>query len=44
LLIASNCGHVVNIDRADFFNQQSILFIQEVINKNAYANEQLISR
>jgi pimeloyl-ACP methyl ester carboxylesterase len=33
LIIASNCGHVVNIDRADFFNQQSILFIQEVIKK-----------
>ncbi len=44
LLIASNCGHVVNIDRADFFNEQCLLFIQEVIKKNAYAPQQLISQ
>ncbi len=31
LVIASNCGHVVNIDRADFFNEQSILFINKTI-------------
>jgi pimeloyl-ACP methyl ester carboxylesterase len=37
LVIAANCGHVVNIDSPEFFNQQSILFIERVI-KNVTAN------
>jgi pimeloyl-ACP methyl ester carboxylesterase len=31
LVIAANCGHVVNIDSPIFFNQQCILFINEAI-------------
>lgn len=31
LVIAANCGHVVNIDSVDFFNQQCIFFIGNVI-------------
>ncbi len=31
LVIAANCGHVVNIDSPDFFNKQCILFIDRVI-------------
>lgn len=30
LVIAPNCGHVVNIDRPDFFNEQAIGFINGV--------------
>lgn len=31
LVIAANCGHVVNIDSPEFFNKQTILFIESVI-------------
>ena len=31
LVIAANCGHVANIDSADFFNEQCIFFIGNVI-------------
>lgn len=31
LVIAANCGHVVNIDSPEFFNQQCILFINEAV-------------
>lgn len=31
LVIAPNCGHVVNIDRPDFFNEQTITFINSLI-------------
>ncbi|MFC4230504.1 alpha/beta fold hydrolase [Parasediminibacterium paludis] len=31
LMIAANCGHVVNIDNPDFFNEQCISFIGSVI-------------
>lgn len=31
LVIAADCGHVVNIDSPEFFNQQTILFIDSVI-------------
>ena len=31
LVIAANCGHVVNIDKPDFFNEQVLLFINGVI-------------
>jgi pimeloyl-ACP methyl ester carboxylesterase len=31
LVIATNCGHVVNIDKPEFFNEQSILFINRTM-------------
>ena len=35
LVVAPNCGHVINIDRPDFFNEQTILFINGVNEKRS---------
>ncbi len=43
LIIAANCGHVVNIDCTDFFNEQCILFIDRVI-KDFTPAKRLLSR